>query len=189
MAKYNYFEALEELAAGACNAVRSVCGEGASISKKEFTQIRSDCAKTLFSLENSLFSEFLPPLERDNIAAYAHCLSRLIDTAAEHFALSRALGGQRKKNEEEKICLELASEIKNGTSMLRNLKKPGEIPDIQKFRSLLHSGIEAHNAELSKINSGVLPKTYAQSVLSAGRLRIDLSKCFDKLLEIMLNNI
>ena len=187
MVKYNYFEVLDEMALYAHNAVKAVCAEGGS--KKIFSEIRSDCNKTLFSLENALFSDFLPPLERDNIAAYAHCLSRVVDTATEHFALSHSIGISRRKSEEERICLELAAEIKKSTSMLKKLKKPGEIPNIEKFRELLHAGLELHNAEISKINSGSLPKAYAQSVLSVGRLRIELSRCFDELLEIMLNNI
>ncbi len=189
MAKYNYFDTLDTLADYAYSSVEQACTDSNIGSKKDFEKIRSECNNTLFSLENSLFSEFLPPLERDNIAAYAHCLSRVVDIAAEHFIISRINSARRSRTEEERICSALMQEIKNGTAMLRNLKRPDEIPDIQKFRALLHSGLEVHNAELAKMNSGAFTKQYADTVISAGRLRRELSRCFDKLLEIMLNNI
>ena len=186
MPKFNYFEVLEQLAEYALEAVASACMDKAS--KKPLSQIRADCNNTLFSLEESLFEDFLPPLERDNIAAYAHCLSRVVDAAAEHIALS-CLGGIRRKTPEEKLCYELAEKIKEDTHILRTLKKPGELPDIQEFRFQASSALEAHNAELSKINSGAVSKSQAHIIMSAGRIRIELCRCFDELLEIMFNNI
>ena len=83
----------------------------------------------------------------------------------------------------------LAEKIKEDTHILRTLKKPGELPDIQEFRFQASSALEAHNAELSKINSGAVSTSQAHVIMSAGRIRIELCRCFDELLEIMFNNI
>lgn len=187
MSKYNYFEALETLAEYALEAVEYACLD--KHSKKPLSELRSRCDKTLFSLEESLFSEFLPPLERDNIAAYAHCLSRVLDAAAEHFALCCLGGGLKLNTEEEKICYELAKIIFENTRILRNLKKSGDLPDIKEFRIQARKALEAHGSELTRINSGASHISRTHTVISAGRIRIELSRCFDELLEIMLNNI
>ncbi len=189
MVKYDYFEVLEELSLCAYNTVKQACSDANQGSKKAFSETRAKCNRTLLSLENMLFQDFLPPLERDNIATYAHCLLSLTDTAGEHMALSNVGGMPRRRSEEERICIDLAQELNNSTSILRKLKKPGELPDIQKFRDLLHAGLEAHSADISKINSGILPRSSIQQTLSAGKLRASISRCFDTLLEIMLNNI
>ena len=187
MAKYDYFEALDSLALYASEVVKIACSENTS-SKKHLEDIRANSSQKLLSLENSLFSDFLPPLERDSIAAYAHTLKALTDTACEHFTLCRTCL-MKKKSEEEKLCISLVSEIKDATAILRNLKKPGETPDIQKFRDILHKAIQAHISELSKISSGAVPKSLTPVILSSGRLRAALSHCFDSLIEIMLYNI
>ena len=101
MPKFNYFEALEKLADLAVMAIGCACIDKAQ--KKPLSEIRFECDTTLYSLEESLFEEFLPPLERDNIAAYAHCLSRVVDSAAEHIALCCLNGTSKRKTEEENI--------------------------------------------------------------------------------------
>lgn len=188
MAKYNYFEALESLALYASDSVKIACSENSS-PKKALEDIRIKSSQTLLSLESSLFSDFLPPLERDSIAAYAHTLKALIDTACEHFTLCRTCVSLRKKSEEERLCISLVSEIKESTAILKKIKKPGETPDIQKFRDILYKAIQAHTSELSKINSGILQKSMTPVILSTGRLRAQISHCFDSLIEIMLYNI
>ena len=187
MPKFNYFEVLEKMAEYALEAVEYACIDKRA--GKPLSELRADCDKTLFSLEESLFEEFLPPLERDNIAAYAHCLSRVVDAATEHIAICCLGGAMRKNTEEEKICYELAQKIKEDTYILRTLKKPGELPDIREFRSRMRLALKAHNEELSRINSGARPRSLTHIVMSAGRIRLELSRCFDELLEIMLNNI
>ena len=187
MVKFNYFEALEVLADLATMAVGSACTDKSP--KMPLSDIRYNCDKTLYSLEESLFEEFLPPLERDNIAAYAHCLSRVVDSAAEHIAICCLNGTSKRKTEEEKICCELAQKIKDNTFILRNLKKSCEMPSIEDFREQARLAFEAHANDLAMIRSGAIPKSLAQNVISAGRIRIELSRCFDELLEIMLNNI
>ena len=187
MTKVNYFEALEALAEYATTAVECACVDKPP--KRSINELRLDSDKTLFMLEESLFEEFLPPLERDSIAAYAHCLSRVIDCAAEHVALCCLNGTSKRKTEEEKLCCELALKIKKNTYILRTLKNPKEQPSIEDFRAMTRLAFEAHNKDLKMIRSGAYPKSLAQNVISAGRIRTELSRCFDELLEIMLNNI
>ncbi len=187
MPKFNYFEALENLAEYAVMAVGCACIDKAP--QKPLSEIRLDCDSTLYSLEESLFEEFLPPLERDNIAAYAHCLSRVVDSAAEHIAVCCLNGTTRRKTEEEKICYELALKIKENTYILRTLKKSDKVPSIEDFRAQTRAAFEAHSTDLAQIRAGAIPKSLAQKVISAGRIRLELSRCFDELLEMMLNNI
>lgn len=189
MVKYNYFDALESLSDGAYNATLFACSENSVNTKKKISEIRADADDTLFSIENALFADFLPPLERDDIAAYAHTLSNVIDSAAEHSAISRADRRIRRKTEQELICIEIAKEIKENTAALKGLRNQSDIPDIQKFRQLLRSGFDSHASDLSKLSVGNNISTHAHILLSAGRLRETLSRCYDTLLEVMLNNI
>ncbi len=189
MAKYNYFKALESLSECAYNATLAACSEKSMNSKKTISEIRSMADDILLSLENALFTDFLPPLERDDIAAYAHSLSRVIDTAAEHKALRATDKITRKKTAEEAVCLKIAEKIKESTTILKKLRGQSDIPDIQNFRQLLRSGFDSHSTELSKLSLGGNSAAHAQTLLSTARLRRELSLCFDSLLETMLNNI
>lgn len=186
--KYNYFDALESLADCAYNATLTACSERHSNTKKSLLEIRDKRDETLLSLEKTLFADFLPPLERDDIAAYAHALSRVVDAALEHDAFRSGDKFTKKKISEEVICLDIAKEIKENTATLKNFKKPSEIPNIQKLRQLLRSGSDMYTAELSRIAAGTSISA-ASSIHSAARLRGELARCFDCLLEIMLNNI
>jgi len=74
-------------------------------------------------------------------------------------------------------------------ALLPRIRRPDETPDVQGFRKLLNDGRSAHNAMLSKLHSGILPRSAAQGIILTGRLRGELSRAFDELVEIMLNNI
>ncbi len=189
MVKYNYFENLEQLSALAESAVKLSCGTSPQKDKQGFSALRKSCDRLVCELEDALFADFLPPLERDNIAACAHCLSRVIDKAADLLGNTSFSSFSGKVNEEGKICILLAEQLKLSTSMLRSIRKPDEMPDIQGYRKLLCEGRCAHNAMLEKLHSGVLPRSFAQAIILTGRLRSELSRCFDELVEIMLNNI
>ncbi len=178
--KYNYFEALDSLSLCAHEAVTAAVSGGSA------SDMRAKFHATLLELEGALFGEFLPPLRRESIAEYAHSLSRLTDTACEHMALRRSRCISSKQTEEERICLELSSRIRDGTDMLKSLKRPGEIPDIKEYRALLSQAHEAHERELRGISVG---SARASELISLGKLRRELSLCFDALIEIMLNNI
>lgn len=188
MGKQNYFSVLEKLSEISYSSVSLSlsCSHGKEI--KELSELRKSSYLLLYSLEYSLFSDFLPPLERDGIAAYAHSVTRIIDSANEHALLKRSSHCLR-RTEEEQICLELAYIIKESTLVLKELKKPGKFPNIRKFRELLHKGHMAHVKEMSAAIALSTSGSAFQMSMSAGKLRSELSLCFDKLLEVMLDNI
>ena len=189
MVKYNYFKNLEVLSSLAEASVKLACGSFSPKENQEFPSLRRSSDRLICDLEDALFSDFLPPLERENIAACAHCLSRVIDQAADlrnHGAIG-GLGG--KVNEEGRICLKLAHALTESIAMLPRIRKPNETPDTEGFRALLAEGRAAHTAMLSKVRSGTLPRSAAQTIILTGKLRAELSRAFDELVEIMLNNI
>ncbi|MBQ8850625.1 MAG: hypothetical protein IJ011_09865 [Clostridia bacterium] len=186
MVKYNYFEDLEKLSELSLSAVCLACG---TEEKANISDIRRECDRLVCKTEDALFSDFLPPLERDNIAATAHCLSRIIDTVSELTSDPSATATFMKTNEEAAVCIKLSEELRNGIFLLRRIRKPDENPDLQGYRQLLSEGRNAHKRMLAKVRSGALSKKHAEAIILTGRLRSELSTAFDELIEIMLNNI
>lgn len=187
MAKYNYFDALEALSRNARSAVNIACAEKRSDKKAEISELRSNSEGTLLALEAALFAEFLPPLERDGIAEYAHCLLDVISAAIEYASFSSSL--PYAKCGEAALCVELSGKIHEATFILRKLRNPGEMPDIKGFREKLSLSLDAHTNDISRLRTSAVPKGYDSLLQSAGKLRRELSRSFDKLIEIMLNNI
>lgn len=186
MVKYNYFEDLEQLSALSLSAVSLACG---AESNEKLPDIRRECDRLVCKTEDALFSDFLPPLERDNIAAAAHCLSRIVDKASDIISDSNTLPSFMRSSEEAAVCVRLAEELKSVISMLKHIRKPDRMPDLCGYRQLLCDGRAAHRQMLSKIRSGNIPKKHAETVILTGRLRAELSGAFDEIVEIMLNNI
>ena len=187
--KYDYFETLEQLSLHASEAVRLACQPMPNRDPKSISSIRKHSDRLICELEDTLFADFLPPLERETIAGCAHSLSRVVDQASEllyHTAYAPPL---EKTNEEGKICLLLCEKMSESIAMLRTIRKPNELPDVQGFRALLAEGRRAHGAVLSRIHSGILPKSEAQTMILTGKLRAEISRAFDDLVEIMLHNI
>ena len=189
MVKYDYFETLEQLATLAESAVRLSCGASAASEGGTVPDLRRACDRLICELEDTLFSDFLPPLERDNIAACAHSLSRVVDRASELLCNEAFLTLSGKQNEEGRICVRLAEELKNAIALLRRIRKPSESPNVQGYRKLVAEGRCAHTNMLTRLHTGVLPRSAAQGIILTGKLRAELSHCFDELVEIMLNNI
>lgn len=186
MVKYNYFENLERISDITLSAVRLAClFEGDS----DMPTLRKSCDRLVCDTEDALFNDFIPPLERDNIAATAHTMSRVIDKAYELMSDPSVSTQTVRYNEEAVICVKLAEELKREISCLKRIKHPDELPDIEGYRALLSEGREAHRRMLSRIRSGAVPKSAAESVILTGRLRAELSLAFDEIVEIMLNNI
>ena len=188
MAKYPYFESLEALSDLVSQAVCISCTDAYKKERETMSALRLARDKTVCEIEDALFADFLPPLERDSIAASAHALSRVIDRASDlaqskmHFSLSLP-------NEEARICMLLAEQLAKDFSLLRTIRKPSEMPSLREFRSLLSEARAAHGTMLSRVASGAFPRYAAETVLLCGRLRSELSCAFDELVEIMLNNI
>jgi hypothetical protein len=189
MAKHNYFESFDTLTECACLAVNAACAEASRLNKITFDELHKRSNEIICNLEVALFEDFIPPLERDGIAAFAHRLARIIDAAEEHMAICLSRPPMRKKSEEELICIQLAQKIKECVSILPTLRKKGELPDIQGFRSLAATAASAHNADIVKINSGALPKACIYPLLSVSNLRSRIVSSFDMLVELMLDNI
>ncbi len=188
MVKYNYFESLEKLSELCFSAVSLVCGR-ASEKDTDLARLRLSCDRHICELEDALFSDFLPPLERDSIAACAHSLSRIVDQASDLYGHTAPIPSAAKINEEGKICIQLAESLQTSICMLKRIRKPDELPDMQGFRKLLCQGRSAHNAMLTKLHAGTIPRSYAHVIILTGRLRSELSCAFDQLVEVMLNNI
>ena len=169
-------------------AVGAACGE-ATVDGKAISELRKSCDKRICELEDALFSDFLPPLERDNIAACAHALSRVVDQAIELIGNTEGRSAGCKANEEGAVCVRLSRELQASIALLRRIRKPDEIPDIQGYRALLREGRDAHNTMLRKLHTGMLPRSAAQGIILTGRLRAELSHSFDELVEVMLGNI
>lgn len=189
MLKHNYFELINTLASLACDSVIFACTDFSSKNKASHTDLRVQTDSILFSIESALLVEFVPPLKRESISAYAHSLHHLADTAQTHMTISSAFGKMRKRTEEEKLCAELATKIKENTALLKNIKKSSTTPDIQSFRDLMLLAVDAHSSDLARLTSGYLPKSYSQIVNSAGALRAELSITFNSLIDLILSNI
>lgn len=192
MAKFHYFEALEELSFSVVEAVRISCKSKCRTEKekKELSAIRISADKCVCELEEALFADFLPPLERDSIAACAHCLSRVIDRAIDLEAYVFSLSSSALRyDEEQKICIRLSELLHEDITLLKKIRKPSEMPSHRAFRALLAKGRSAHSEALSKISTGTLPRSAANHIILCAKLRTELARSYDELLEIMLNNI
>lgn len=198
MAKNDYFEMLEALAENALEAVKIVCSPNFEIIEKErekrIFELKSKCEMAVCEIELKLFSDFIPPLQRDNIALYAHSLSRVVDRAYDLLldCLSKNGGqgkGSLKGNKSCEVCLKLAEKLLSSTKLLRTFRSPSCKVNMTDFRKMLCEGREASSRELEKVRRGVLPSSCADRIYGADRLRYELSSCFDSLIEVMLNNI
>jgi hypothetical protein len=190
MPKLNYFDSLERLSLLSSRAVFIACSAHKPSSHNEMVNIRHSADITLCELEKALFSDFMPPLERNNIAACAHSLQRILEKSSDilNYQSSKNFFAE-KKNKEAELCIRLSGSIEENIFRLRKIKKPEELPDFIGFRSLLSDARAAHTDLQKKLNSGAYPKNAQQTLNLLGRLRCELSRCFDDIIEIMLNNI
>ena len=190
MPKLNYFDLLERLSVLCSRAVFIACSTQKHSYQDEMSALRISADKSVCELEKALFSDFMPPLERRNIAECAHIIERVIEKCVEisNFRASKNLLSE-KKNEEAELCIRLAQSIEENVFRLRKIKKPNELPDFVGFRNLLYDARSAHAYLQKKLNSGVYPRSSQQIFLLIGQLRCELSRCFEEIIEIMLNNI
>lgn len=190
MPKLNYFDALERLSLLSSRAVFIACSPAKDSSHSEIVSLRHSADKTVCELEKALFADFMPPLERNSIAACAHSLERIMEKCAEilNYRSSKNFFGE-KKNKEAELCIRLAQSIEENIFRLRRIKKPEETPDFIGFRKLLAEARSAHASLQKRVSSGLYPRSAQQTLNLIGRLRCELSRCFDDIIEIMLNNI
>ena len=82
MQKINYFELLEEISVLSTRAVFLAAGNSRSILQKSIVEcqmLQEQSSEKICAIENFLFTDFLPPLERRSIAEAAHGMGKIID--------------------------------------------------------------------------------------------------------------
>ena len=191
MTKLNYFDALETLAnliSEGISAADTLSGESG---KRTFKAVKEDCDRIVFSLEEALFSDFITPLERDNIAEFAHSLYRVLERAGAVYCGAAADGIRvplllkRATDLNRRLWAQLTENIE----LLKRLKKPDSIPDLASFRRLAGEGQSLREEILCALKAGKLNSAFSAAAGATDDLRLEIVKCFDKLVEIMLNNI
>ena len=190
MPKFNYFDSLEKLALLCSRSTFIACSGIKPSSQSEIASIRHSADRALCELEQMLFSDFMPPLERVSICAEAHSLIRIIERCAEitSYRTTKNFFGER-KNKEAELCIRLSQLIEENMIKLRHIKRPDQLPDLIGFRRLVCDARNAHAAMQKKLNSGVYPRSAQHSLCMQGKLRIELARAFDELIEVMLANI
>lgn len=190
--RLDYFGTLEEISRLMSDAVRLACEEHHSVKVGESVDIRKRIDKKVYLIESSLLSEFIPPLQRSDIVSYSHALSRVAARAEQCYDEGRAVflsSVSGIKNEEARICVALSEQLMSDTKLLRALRRSAKIPAVEDFRELFAKGREAHRKALLKVNSGVLSRSCLYFVSSLGTLRQELGECYERLIELILDNI
>lgn len=190
MPKLNYFDSLERLSVLSSRAVFIACSPQESNAHSELVDLRHSADTAICELEAELFGDFMPPMERNSLAACAHSLERILERCSDilNYRNSKSIFGE-KKNKEAELCIRLAQCIEENIVRLRRIKKPEELPDLVGFRALLCEARDAHSSLQKKLASGSYPRSAHETLHLIGRLRCELSRCFDDIVEIMLNNI
>ena len=192
MVKLDYFKTLEELSDMTCGLVRLACKDHNTVKSYAVLEAMERMDKSICSLEKALACDFIPPLQREDIASYAHALSRVCEAALECYKEKRAVLAfcqSGMKNEEGRVCLCLCELLSKETRKLKSLRRSSALPDSEEARRLIGEGREAHTRALSRAGTGSFPRAYLRVIVSTGSLRRELSDCYDKLIEVILNNL
>ena len=183
MQKINYFEILEEISLLCTRAVYLTSGNSRSALQKsllECRELQKQCIQKISSLEDFLFTDFLPPLERRSIAEAAHGMGRIIECSNQTIFQKLQRSGYDKRAKEADVCIKLAEILEESVGLLKKIKKPNQTPKTKEFRESLQSSRHASKS---------YQKKQSPSSLCTAELREELSNCFDRLIEIMLCNI
>lgn len=191
MSRFNYFDSLERLSLLSSRAVFIACSSVKPSAQSEIAAIRHSADRMVCELENILFADFMPPLERTSICTCAHSIVRIIERCGDiagYKSSKNNLFGER-KNKEAELCIRLSQLIEENMIRLRHVKRPEELPDLAGFRKLVCEARSAHTNLQKKLNSGIYPRSAQHSLCLLGRLRCELSRAFDDLIEVMLTNV
>ena len=183
MQKINYFELLEDISLLCTRAIFLASGNTRTLLQKSILECQSlqeQCMEKICEIENFLFTDFLPPLERRSIAEAAHGMSRIVEYSYQAVFQKLQRSGYDKRSKEPEICLKLAEILEESVKLLKKIKKPNQLPRAEEFREIL---VLARKTERSS------QKRQSSSSLCMAELREELSDCFDKIIEIMLCNI
>ena len=165
-------------------AVRFACKICTSGSQK-IEEIGKDVQKSLCELELALLSDFLPPLDRSSIAAYAHSLCNVIDTALTYAKLSHTYHRVSGRCKFESTCISLCELLTQGTSILQGIKKSAQAPKLEEFREKKGAAMRSLYEELDVFQS---PRS-SQFFHARYQLISSISRAFDTLIELILKNI
>lgn len=183
MQKINYFELLEDISLLCTRAVFLASGNTRTLLQKSILECQSlqeQCVEKICEIEDFLFTDFLPPLERRSIAEAAHGMGRIVEYSYQAVFQKLQRSGYDKRAKESDVCLRLAKILEESVALLKKIKKPNQLPRAREFREIL---IFARKASRSP------QKKQSPSLLCMNELREELSDCFDRIIEIMLCNI
>ena len=170
MKKTNYCDRLEKLSEKVCVSV------GQALGGKEISDIACECDKLVSEIEKELFFDFMPQHDREGIAALVHGLCRIV-YVAEEISLQKRIGAQKGANGEN--CILLAKKLDENVRLLKNISAPGVMPSADEFRKLYREG-----------GKGSQRGIYGGATfLATDKLRDEIYRCFDILVEVMLANI
>ena len=175
MLKYDYHSSIRTLSEKSADCVICACrGRPQAV-----LSLRDECQRILCELEGALFSEFLPPLDRSGLAAYAHTLCALADSAIIYSKLASTGYAQLSQRRFESATLSLCEILKESAAMLGGIKKSSEIPRLEEFRKLKSSALD-----------GARERSQAPLLISSREnMLFALSDAFDSLVELILKSI
>ena len=183
MQKINYFELLEEISVLCTRAVFLASQNSRSLLQKSICECRAlqeQYLQKACALEDFLFTDFLPPLERRSIAEAAHGMGRIIECSDHIIFQKLQRSGYDKKAKEQDTYVKLAKLLEESVALLKKIKKPNQLPRSKEFREMLLSARKSSRSSQKK---------QSPSALCMTELREELSNCFDRIIEIMLCNI
>ena len=183
MQKINYFELLEEISLLSNRAVFLATGNTRQALQRALNEcydLQKICLQKICALEEHLFTDFLPPLERRSIAEAAHGMGKIIECSYQIIFQKLQRSVYDKRIKEQEVCIKLSEILEESIGLLKKIKKPNQVPRAKEFREILLCARKSSRASQKK---------QSPSALCMNELREELSDCFDRIIEIMLCNI
>ena len=107
MQKINYFELLEEISMLSTRAVFLSAENTRSALQKSISEcqkLQEESLEKICAVENFLFTDFLPPLERRSIAEAAHGMGKIIECSYQIIYQKLQRSGYDKRIKEQEVC-------------------------------------------------------------------------------------
>lgn len=190
MSKFNYFNSIEEISVLCSRAVFLCCSPNEPTHIKEFTSIIHSANDKICDVEQILFCDFMPPLERNSIAQCVHSLEAVFSRSVDIMSYRRTENYDiERQNREAELCVSMMRYIEKDIPLLRRLKKSTEKPHFKEFRSLIFQALEAHAAHQKKYAANTSSPRSQKIQELIGALRRELTQCFNTITEVILSNI
>lgn len=190
MPKLNYYDTLEGLSLLSSRAVFIACSKQSATTENEIREISDRSDGIISELIATLFSDFMPPLERESIAECAYSILRIIERASDMItfrARQSTLADQKSK--EAELCIRLARSVEENVFKLRRLRRSNERPDTEEFCKLVREARSSHETLCHQIVSRGYQYQALRFVELTGALRTELTICFYAIVRIMLCNL